>query len=314
MKHRKRQAFRPGTTTNHRTQISLFISFCIHFKLDYVSPDSHTLCLYAEWLSRTFKAPRAIRIYISGVNTLHKYIGAPCDALHSFELDLMLRALDLSMYHIPNKRLPVNRDMLHKICHACNYIKPLGATLKVAFLFGYYGFLRQSNLAPHEANSLDSARHTCRGDILLQPPGIVVILKWTKTIQRGENVPLIPIPRIPGSLICPYQAYMDMLRVSPTRHSNDPLLAMPGKHGKPPTPLTCSHLRRAFCAIVSALGYPPRSYSLHSLRAGGATDAYNAGVDYLHVKRHGTWTSDSFWSYIANNAVEHSPVANALSQ
>jgi hypothetical protein len=53
-----------------------------------------------------------------------------------------------------------------------------------------------------------------------------------------------------------------------------------------------------FKAMIEAVHLDPSMYSLHSLRRGGATAAYIAGMDMLHVKRHGNWASSAFWGYI----------------
>lgn len=287
------------------------MSFCTHYNFRYVDPDPSTLCMYAEFLARSFSSPRAIRNYISGVRIFHKYLSIECAALQSFELDLILRALDLTMDHIPNQRIPLDQHMLNCICEVCDTLPDIGHVLKVAFLFGFYGFLRQSNLAPRTAQSFDPRRHTCRGDIMIRPPGLVILIKWSKTLQRGENAHLIPLPKIPGSPLCPNQAYIDMLSVCPTLSPNDPLLRIPRKDGHLSV-LTSGKLAQAFKAIITPFGYSPKSFSLHSLRAGGASTCFAAGVDYVHIKRHGTWRSDSFWSYIVTHSIENSPVATAL--
>ena len=311
VRRRKQHAFRPGTRENQRSQMVLFISFCTYFTLEYVNPSEKTLCLYAEFLARSFKSPRTIRNYISGIRLLHKYISVNCTSLHSFDLDLILRALDLTMQHMPNQRIPIDTQTLKDICSICDSLGGIGTVCKVGFLFGYFGFLRQSNLAPKRATEFDPKRHTCRGDILFHPPGLVILIKWTKTIQRGQCTPLIPLPVIKGNPLCPYRAYKDMLAISPTVTANSPLLQLPGTgHGS--KTMTVSQLSHVFREIMHRLGYPKHLYSLHSLRAGGATSAYHAGVDFMHIKRHGTWKSDCFWSYIASQPVQNSPVAHAL--
>ena len=292
--------------------ISTYIAFCLHYKLEYISPKTATICMYAEFLTRSFSSPTAIRNYISATRLLHKYLGIHnCPALHSFELDLIIRAINITLRHTPNRRLPIDARMLRQLSILCDNLGPLGATLKVSFLFGYYAFLRQSNLAPRTARLFDLTRHTCRGDVLINPPGLILILKWSKTIQHGKAPHLIPLPAIPGNPLCPYQAYMDMLATCPTRSPNDPLLQIQGRHNNR-TILTTAHLSQAFQVMVQALGYPPDSYSLHSLRAGGASAAFRAGVNYIHIKRHGTWTSDCFWQYIATDTSPSSHVAEAL--
>ncbi len=309
MRKRKRSAFRPGTSANHKRQITLYISFCLHYGLAYIDPSSHVMCLYVEFLARSFTAPGTIRNYISGVNMLHKLTSNQFPAMSSFELSMMLRALDLTMLHTPNRRLPVTPHMLHQICSVCDSLGNTGVVIKVAVLMGYFGFLRQSNIAPRSAATFDHKRHTCRGDIIISPPGLIVVLKWTKTLQRGDQTHLVPLPEIPNSPACPVLAYQHMANIFPTRSSNDPLLTLSGKS---PRIITCGQLRKAFNAIITNLGYNPHAYSLHSLRAGGATAAYKAGVDYTQIKRHGTWTSDSFWGYIASETADKSPVPHAL--
>lgn len=311
---RKRQAFRPGTAANHRSQIVLYMSFCIHFTLQYINPSAKTLCLYAEFLTRSFHSPRAIRNYISGIRLLHKYIGIDCPALQSFDLHLILRALDLTMAHVPNQRIAIDIGLLKDICMVCDSLGTIGAVCKVGFLFGYFGFLRQSNLAPRHAAAFNHKQHTCRGDVLFHPPGLVIIIKWTKTIQRGEQTPLVPLPLIPGSPLCPVQAYKDMLALVPSISPNAPLLVIPCAHSKNRKIVTVTQLAGVFNVIMDQLGYARHLYSLHSLRAGGASAAFNAGVDFIHIKRHGTWKSDCFWSYISTKSVQQSPVATALAR
>jgi hypothetical protein len=65
--------------------------------------------------------------------------------------------------------------------------------------------------------------------------------------------------------------------------------------------------------MLSAMNIPPNIYSLHSFRRGGATAAYQAGVNYAQLKSYGTWASDSFWNYITVNTL-NSDVPNALAR
>ena len=96
---------------------------------------------------------------------LHKLLFLPCAVIKSFDLQLIQRALDTSMEHVPNQRLPVDQHMLRKLCHVCDLCGPIGRVLKVAFLFAYSGFLRQSNLPlpayPGMTPSVTLAAATC---------------------------------------------------------------------------------------------------------------------------------------------------------
>ena len=58
-------------------------------------------------------------------------------------------------------------------------------------------------------------------------------------------------------------------------------------------PLGYSTLRELFKKKMRDLGYPTENLGIHSLRAGGATAAANAGVPDRLFKRHGRWRSEN---------------------
>lgn len=220
----------------------------------------------------------------------------------------MLRSLPLTMRHIPLQRQPLDPSTLLAICRVCDELGSKGTIYKCAFLLAFYGFLRQSNLAPN-SSVFDVTRHTSRDDVYFLPPGLIVYLKWTKSRQAPGPAAAVPLPAIPGHPLDPVRAYRNMLACAPTPRRQAPLLFYPSGRL-----VTTRHLQTALRAILTALGFPAQLYSLHSLRRGGATTSVRAGADYLDVKRHGTWRSDSFWDYIASHVPESSPVAAALSE
>ena len=52
-------------------------------------------------------------------------------------------------------------------------------------------------------------------------------------------------------------------------------------------------MRELLLGKLSQLGFDVKQFGLHSLRAGGATAAANAGVADRLFKRHGRWRSES---------------------
>ena len=55
-------------------------------------------------------------------------------------------------------------------------------------------------------------------------------------------------------------------------------------------------LSQASKVLLEALQLDSAMYSLHSLRWGDTTTVYRAGMDKLHIKCHGMWASDAFWT------------------
>jgi hypothetical protein len=125
-----------------------------------------------------------------------------------------------------------------------------------------------------------------------------VLLKWSKTLQFGKNV-LLPVPEL-KTKHCPLKSLKRMLIKNNTQKiKNSPLFVTP----KSNQPLTSGFLNEALQSILDFLKINKSKYSLHSFRRGGATSAYNAGVTFTHVKRHGTWRSDCFWEYITSDTL-----------
>ena len=76
----------------------------MYYGLKDISPTAQTVWLYMEFLARTFASTQTIKNYICGVRLLHKLLGLSVpDSLQSFELSLMLRALDRSLKHTPGE-------------------------------------------------------------------------------------------------------------------------------------------------------------------------------------------------------------------
>jgi hypothetical protein len=307
------KGFRPGTRNNQNAQINRYLEFCRYYGLEHLQPSVATICAYITFLARQFTSATSVRNYISGVRLLHKQHGIQVQALDSFQASVMLRATKLTLRAPAHRVLPITPRMLYKLCMLCDHIAHVGVALKVALTFGFYAMVRQSNLAPRAAKHFDSSRHTCRADVIIQPPGLCLLLKWSKSRQAAVCADVIPIPTVPGSPTDPLAAYQALLQLQPTRCPTQPLLSVPGKHGKD-TMITTRTLAIALKQLLSALHFDSALYSLHSLRRGGASAAYNAGVAYNDIKRHGQWKSDAFWLYITSPCVAKSPVAAALAR
>lgn len=56
-------------------------------------------------------------------------------------------------------------------------------------------------------------------------------------------------------------------------------------------------IRKRIKHAVSSLGLNPADFSGHSLRSGGATDLFAAGVPFYAIKKRGHWTSDAALLY-----------------
>ena len=76
--------------------------------------------------------------------------------------------------------------------------------------------------------------------------------------------------------------------------------------------VTIPTLVKVFNILLHALHMDTGLYSLHSLQRGGATTAYRGGTDLIDIKRHGLWSSHTFWLYVTSPCVAASMVAASL--
>ena len=131
----------------------------------------------------------------------------------------------------------------------------------------------------------------------MAPPGLQILVRWTKTHQSVGRVPVLPILEVPGHPVNPVAAYCLPLTSSPTTLMDQPLLTY--LHHGCCTIVTVPILSQALSALIHApLSFNASLFSLHSLCRGGATAAYRQGLDQIDIKRQGLWTSDAFWLYI----------------
>ena len=306
------QAFRPGTRHNHHTQAEKYKQFCRQYNCAWEDPDERTLLLYIAYMVGGYRSAASVRNYFSGVRFLFKTLGTHPVALDSHRVTWHLRAADLTMRYQPQPKLPITPRLLVRLCELSSHLGPLGPSMKVALTFGYFGMLWLSNLAPLSKPDFDLTRHTCRGDVFLAPPGILVYVRWSKSRQTTGRTTMIPMPQLAGHAVDPVAAYQLLLRQSPTTSSNQPLLTHPSTRGL--VTVSKRMLSEALRDMLVSLGFSDSRYTFHSLRRGGCTTAYKGGVSEVDLKRHGLWASNSFWAYVSKPHPADSSVPAALRQ
>ena len=130
--------------------------------------------------------------------------------------------------------------------------------------------------------------------------------QWTTTLRGVGPTPAISIPHVQGHTVNPVHAYKDLLSVSLTTHTNQPLLTITlgGTRITVAIPMLVTGLK----VLLQTLDLNPSLYSLHSLRRSGATAAYQVGSEQIYIKHHRLWNPDAFWMYMTSLCVASSPV------
>ena len=107
----RKAAFSEGTWANLETQWSSFLLFCDYFKFDLFPPEAECLSLFAQFLSRSFKSAQAIRNYVSGVQTMYRFLGCRIPE-KPWVLNMTFKGLSRLMRHKPLQALPITPKIL----------------------------------------------------------------------------------------------------------------------------------------------------------------------------------------------------------
>ena len=175
----------------------------------------------------------------------------------------------------------------------------LGFIFKAVYLTAFFSFLRISNLVSHSISSYSHLKQLARADVMFAHPGATLLISWSKTLQNKDTVRLIKIPFLQNSPLCPVSALQVLLKSVPGT-KNSPLFQILSKSAW--VPLTESRVRKHFTKVLQKLDLHNSNYTFHTFRRSGATLAFNQNVSLQNIKAHGTWTSDSVWSYISQDA------------
>ena len=308
---RQRQAFRAGTRANHKTHLKAYLSFCM--ATDQVDFPATVIVItaYMEFLTRKLVCPDSIMNYVSSVKTFHKMLGMDIAAFESFSFHLTQRGIRHTLDHGHLQKLPITPDMLHSIVEILSTKNKVNAVLKCLFIVAFFSFLRCSNLL--QSSKLHSHMQSLkRRDIIETNVGIMIVIRWTKTIQCRERHTIIPLSAIPNSPLCPLEAYRNMLKVVPAK-PDDPLFVLSFGKSKIKA-LTPRHAATILKSLISLMGKDPSMYSMHSFRRGGCTLAFNANVETELIKLHGTWSSDAYLAYAQPSAFERFSVTKRMAR
>ena len=266
------------------------------------------VCWYVEYLARHNNSPASISNAISHLRTFYSLVELSLAPLNHYRVLLALRAASITIRHVPSPKESVTPQLLKSALRNVHKL-PAHEAVKLALLFMFMGFLRQSTVAPQSVATFDPTRHLTVADVTRTSNGLSVAVKWTKTIQSSADATAILLPATRDRALCPvraYGAYLDS--VSLLAGPDTPLL----RH-KDGNPLTVPYIRRQWAILLNIIGKKATTFSLHSLRRGAADYTYNTcRADINDVMHQGTWKSQAVRAYIRPSQTAHTSVHRAL--
>ena len=301
-------AFRPSTARGYDSMFRLFLAFTIFMRINVLALSPLALIAYLQFLETNKISAASMSNHLSAIKAKLALFGLPVYPFSDPRIKYFQKAMILHRpFKVTLKKI-IDIHTLQLIVRACDFTY-MGQVFKAVYTIAFFSFLRLSNLVPHCNKSFSPLYHLARADILFAPPGLQIIIKWTKTLQSRDAVKIIKIPSLGSNAICPVKAVKNLLHITPG-HRNDPLFQY--KTPKGWFPLTDNQVRSHFKLILRKLGLQDSNLTFHAFRRSGATHAFNSNVNIQQIQSHGTWTSDCIWRYITLDHNTSSQVALAF--
>ena len=115
--------------------------------------------------------------------------------------------------NVVRQKLPITPDILHRLHGELDFTNSLDATFWAACVIAFFPFFRKSNLLIPSASSFEPLKHLRMGDIRVYNWGLLLLVRWSKTIQYRNRTLLVPVPRIKHSKLCPNKAIVNAFKL-----------------------------------------------------------------------------------------------------
>lgn len=262
------QARAANTRRAYRASFADYVAWCRRLGLEPLSADPQAVGMYLAGLpERQFKYA-TIRMRLSAIAAAHRAAGLPLDLKDpriARVMDGIARTLGTRTTGARAVLAPELSAMLRALPSTA-----AGTRDRALLLIGFGAAMRRSELV---ALDLD--------DVSVTDAGVRVLIRFSKTDQAGAGEE-VGIHRSGDPGLCPVVALEAWLRLRGPQAG--PLFRQVTRGGKVcPGRLSDRGVARAVKSAARTIGLDPARYSGHSLRAGLATSASNAGADILHI-------------------------------
>ena len=287
------QVFAPSTKATYRSQKRAFLQFCKLAGLSPVPLSQDNAGRYIAYLSQRLSYG-SIKSYINVVRIMHLEAGYVSPFSNTWVIDSLLKGAKRVLGAATRQKLPITPAILFSIFSLLNLSSSLDITFWAACLVAFFSFFRKSNLFITSLPNFNPSLHLCRKDASFSADGVVLAVRWSKTIQYRQRVLSVPLPRISSSPLCPSFALLSALRLSPSP-ADGPLFTFSSAQGW--AALSANMFSAKLHALLARLGFPPSAYSGHSFRRGGASFALECGLPTELIKVQGDWASNAYELY-----------------
>ena len=199
--------FSENTKQSYRTHGKTYFKFCDMLLVPTAPASTSLLCLYAAYLAR-FLLPQSVCLYLNFVGLFHRELGLNNPLSDNWTLSTVLKGIKRTLGVPPKPKLPITIDLLLRIRSRLNLNSSKHASFWAICLVAFFGLFRKAHLLPDSEASFNPTRMFTRADIAFADSCVYITVRWSKTIQLGQRVVIIPLIAIPNSPLCPVSAVL----------------------------------------------------------------------------------------------------------
>ena len=277
----------------------MYLSFCEVLRCPPLPVTTTLLNRYVAHLSWRLSY-KSVRQYLSVLRIISLEVGLPNPLVDNWQLTSLLRGFKREVGDQVCQKAPVTPELLLKLRGHLNLHLSLDRTLWAACLLMFFGLLRKSNVFPPSLSNFVSGKHLARGDFAPTPshlpPGLLVSLRWSKTIQFKDRTLTIPLPWLRDHPLYPCSALVATFEADPPPRAGGPAFWFDSSSG--PRPLTYGVFLSRFKQLLKSAGMDASLFAAHSFRRGGASWAFAQGIPGEIIKIMGDWRSSAYLGYI----------------
>jgi integrase len=281
-----------GTRRVYRSAWKAFDAWCRSLGREPLAGDPNLVAMYATRRADAGVAVSTLRIDLAAIRTAHLLASVPLD-LRDPRLSVIVEGITRSRGTRPAKRAtPAVPDILRLLLAACSPASTaLGARDRAMLLLGFGAALRRSELVALRVGDVEQ----------IPERGLRLLIRRSKTDQHGAGEEVAVWANQAEPLLCPAAALNAWLNhrqaaldfdwsVAEAIRRERPLFCAVTKAGRPTgAGLSDKAVARLVKSAAARAGLDPEHYSGHSLRAGLATAAGDAGAnlpDLMRQTRH----------------------------
>ena len=174
---------------------------------------------------------------IPAIRILHLEVGLPNPLNDKWIFSTVMKGIAKTKRISVKQKLPITLQLLLMIKGQLNLDTAHHKIIWAACLILFFPMLMKSNVFPQSLRSFDPTKHLRRCDFLIHPDGLVMGLvmkiRWTKTIQYKDRILECPLPRLKDHPLCHVQVNLKSFQCMTKVVPEGPSFMTQDKSGKP---------------------------------------------------------------------------------